>query len=185
MILSDVNILQNLKNGQIEIEPFDPKCLGPNSYDLHLGETLLVYTEDILDCKRDNPFRRFNIPEEGFTLIPGELYLGSTIERTRMRQHAPTIEGKSSIGRLGISIHITAGFGDIGFNGHWTLEITAQKPVTIYSKMPIAQISFVLPLTAPSQSYALRENSKYHKQPAQPMPSRMFENFVQDESLKQ
>jgi dCTP deaminase len=179
MVLTDADIRQAMKAGQIEISPFDKSRLGSNSYDVTLGSTLLVYTEEELDAKKDNPYTRFEIPEdEGFVLQPGELYLGVTQESTKCKVHVPFIEGKSSIGRLGISIHITAGFGDIGFSGYWTLELTAQKPVRVYTGMPIGQVWFMLSQGTCAQPYSLKEDAKYKNQPNMPMPSMMWKNFV-------
>lgn len=183
MILTDTDIQQQVRLRNIEITDFDPKKLGSNSYDLSLGKDLLVYVNETLDAKQDNPYSRFEIPEEGFVLMPGQLYLGVTKERTCTRLHTPMIEGKSSIGRLGISIHITAGFGDIGFNGHWTLEITAVKPVRIYADMPIAQIWFLLPLGNCTNPYSEKKSAKYKDQPAVPMPSAMWRNFIPEKEL--
>jgi len=180
MILTDTNIKRAIKFGDIEIKPYNPKQLGTNSYDLLISKHLAVYTDTELDAKKDNPIMRMEIPEEGALLFPGELYLGSTIEYTRSKSYMPYISGKSSAGRLGISIHVTAGEGDIGFKGHWTLEITVVKAVRVYAGMPIAQILFMLPLDAPEVPYSLKPNAKYHGQSHLPMPSQMFKNFQKE-----
>jgi dCTP deaminase len=177
MILTDTDILSAMKAGHIRIEPFDKSRLGSNSFDLTLGEHLLVYNEEELDCAKQHHTKRFSIPEEGFVMQPGELYLGVTQEKTTTRHHVPLIEGKSSVGRLGITTHVTAGFGDIGFEGYWTLEITVVKPIRVYAGMPIAQIYFVLPLGTCSTPYGLKKDAKYSKQPGVPMPSMMYKNF--------
>lgn len=177
MILTDVDIRRAVRDHLIEISGFDKKNLGSNSYDLTLGNHLLVYTEPVLDMKLDNPHRIFEIPEDGFVLQPGELYLGTTAETTRTKCYVPCIEGKSSIDRLGISIHLTAGFGDVGFDGHWTLEITAQKPVRIYAGVPICQIYYTQTLGNCEVPYSLKPSAKYSKQPNMPVPSKMFKNF--------
>jgi dCTP deaminase len=132
MILTDQEILKNIDSKEIIIEPFDKKCLGSNSYDVHLGKYLGTYNDEILDSKKNNEITYFKIPKEGFILQPNELYLGITQEYTETLKHVPFLEGKSSTGRLGISIHATAGKGDIGFKGFWTLEISCIKPVKIY-----------------------------------------------------
>lgn len=185
MLLTDNDILKYMKDGYIDIKPFDRKQLGSNSYDLTLSEHLLIYAcpgpgEFILDCKKDNPVQRFTIPEEGFVLQPGELYLGSTIEHTISKGVMPYISGKSSIGRLGIAVHITAGTGDVGFRGHWTLEITVVKPVRIYAGMPIAQILYNVVLGKCDVPYALKPGQKYSEQNALPQPSQMFKNFQKE-----
>ena len=179
MILTDNDIVKQIKSGFIEISDFKQENLGSNSYDLTLGSSLLVYTGEELDCKEENPFVRFEIPvDEGYMLLPGQLYLGVTGERTRTKHHMPFIEGKSSIGRLGISIHATAGVGDIGFNGYWTLELSVIKPVRVYAGMPIAQILFLLPLGTCINPYSLKKNAKYKDQEAIPIPSAMWKNFL-------
>lgn len=117
MILTDGQILKEIEKKSIVIEPFDRANLGVNSYDVHLGKRLAVYKEQELDAKKNNAIEVFDIPEEGFVLQPGELYLGVTQEYTETHNHVPFLEGKSSTGRLGISIHATAGKGDVGFKG--------------------------------------------------------------------
>lgn len=169
-----------MKDGYIGITPFNRNQLGSNSYDLTLSEHLLVYTEDELDCKKDNPIHRFTIPEEGYLLIPGILYLGSTIEHTISKGVMPYISGKSSVGRLGIAVHVTAGTGDVGFRGHWTLEIVVVKPVRIYAGMPIAQILYNVVLGKCDVPYALKPGQKYSEQSAMPQPSQMFKNFKKE-----
>ncbi len=126
----------------IIIDPFDTKCVGPNSVDIHLDNKLYIYTEDVLDAKKDNPVQEIIIPDEGFVLQPGQLYLGRTVEYTETMKLFPKIDGRSSIGRLGILIHLTAGFGDTGYCGTWTLEIVAIKPIRIYPGMRIGQMYF-------------------------------------------
>lgn len=126
--------------GNIVIEPFDEACVGPNSYDVHLSGELFCYTEATLDSRRENRGTTFKIPAEGMILWPGELYLGRTVEYTESPNHIPMYEGRSSLGRLGVSSHVTAGFGDIGFKGTWTLEITVAKAVRVYAGMRIGQL---------------------------------------------
>lgn len=124
MILTDKQILEAIDNGEIIITPFDRKSLGTNSYDVRLGPNLAVYTDDVLDAKLHNKVRHFQIGPEGYVLQPGELYLGVTMEYTETHNSVPFLEGKSSVGRLGIDIHATAGKGDVGFCNTWTLEIS-------------------------------------------------------------
>ena len=121
MILTDHQILESMQSGTIVIQPFDPLCLGSNSYDVHLGKTLGVYDSDVLDARKHNTIKMFDIPDEGFVLEPNMLYLGVTKEYTETHHHVPFLEGKSSVGRLGIDIHATAGKGDIGFWNYWTM----------------------------------------------------------------
>lgn len=141
MILSGHEIQRNL-GGNIVIKPFDEQRLGANSYDLTLHDELLVYDEIILDMKRDNRVQRVKMDSSGFELKPGMLYLGRTVEWTETRAFVPMIEGRSSIGRLGIFVHVTAGFGDVGFKGFWTLEMFAVHPVRVYPGVKICQIFY-------------------------------------------
>ena len=125
MILSDTRILEEIEKGTIKIVPYNREDLGSNSYDVHLGSTLAKYDNTILDAKQHNTITHFEIPDEGFLLLPQEFYLGVTLEYTETHAHVPFLEGKSSTGRLGIDIHATAGKGDVGFCGNWrTFENT-------------------------------------------------------------
>ena len=141
MILSGKEIHRNL-NKKIFIEPFNIKQLNPNSYNLRLHNELLVYEEPVLDMKKPNKTRLITIPESGMVLEPGRLYLGRTIEYTRTEGFVPMLEGRSSVGRLGLVIHVTAGFGDVGFAGYWTLEMFCVNPVKIYPGVEICQIYY-------------------------------------------
>ena len=141
MVLSGHEIERQLGQN-IVIDPFDPSRLNPNSYNLTLHNELMVYEEVVLDMRRANRVRRIAIPDEGLVLQPNLLYLGRTVERTETRGLVPMIEGRSSIGRLGLFVHVTAGFGDVGFCGYWTLEMFAVQPVRIYPGVAICQIFY-------------------------------------------
>ncbi len=141
MILSGKEIKRRV-GSDISIEPFNENQVGPNSYNLRLHRELLVYTEPILDMKKRNNVASVIIPQDGLVLQPGQLYLGRTIEYTKTDALVPMLEGRSSIGRLGLFIHITAGFGDVGFSGYWTLEISCIHPVRIYPGTEICQIFY-------------------------------------------
>ena len=141
MVLSGHEIQRRL-GSDIIIEPFDPSRLNPNSYNLTLHNELMVYEEVVLDMRKANRVRRMSIPPEGLTLQPNQLYLGRTVERTETHNLVPMIEGRSSIGRLGLFVHVTAGFGDVGFCGYWTLEMFAIQPVRIYAGVGICQIFY-------------------------------------------
>jgi dCTP deaminase len=145
MILTGNEIHNEIIAGNIEINPFDPKRLNPNSYNLSLGSELAVYRDAVLDMKNKSELVTLPIPDEGFMIQPDRLYLASTVERTHTDKYVPILSGRSSVGRLGISIHVTAGFGDIGFNGKWTLEIFCIEPVIIYPNVQICQIYFEEP----------------------------------------
>jgi len=143
MILSGLEIAKKAMEGkEIIIRPFYPEKIGPNSYDLRLADKLVVYEDEVLDMKKEARTKEIIIPEEGFVLQPGNLYLGSTLEYTETHGYVPMLEGRSSLGRLGISIHVTAGFGDVGFKGHWTLEIHCLHPVRIYAGERICQVYY-------------------------------------------
>ena len=141
MILSGKEILKHMGK-EIIITPFDEKRINPNSYNLSLADELLVYEKEALDMKKPNPTKRIVIPEEGLLLEPNRLYLGRTNEFTKTDRYVPMLEGRSSTGRLGLFIHVTAGFGDIGFAGYWTLEIFCVQPVRIYPNVEICQIYY-------------------------------------------
>ncbi|MBX3425100.1 MAG: dCTP deaminase [Pirellulales bacterium] len=163
MILTGPAILQRL-GGDIQIDPFEPTRLNPNSYNLTLHDELIVYEEVVLDMAKANRVRRVRIPEEGLVLSPNQLYLGRTVERTETHNLVPQIEGRSSVGRLGLFVHVTAGFGDVGFCGYWTLEMFAVQPIRIYPGVPICQI-FYHELTGEIVEY----DSKYqHNRDIQP-----------------
>src|SRR5205814_1268420 len=130
MILSGKEIQRQLGTN-IFIEPFNEKQLNSNSYNLGLYHELLCYEDYILDMKKNHTVYSLRIPVEGLVLKPHTLYLGRTIEYTKTHTYVPMLEGRSSIGRLGLFIHITAGFGDIGFQGFWTLEIFCVQPIRI------------------------------------------------------
>ena len=176
MILSDTKILECIDSGDIVITPFDIKNMGGNSYDVHLSKHLAQYTDDVLDAKKHNEIRHFEIPEEGYVLEPGQLYLGSTMEYTETHKHVPFLEGKSSTGRLGIDIHATAGKGDVGFCGFWTLEISGSKPVRVYAGMPIGQVIYYVVEGEVERLYHKKANAKYSQQEALPKESMMWKN---------
>ena len=141
MILSGKEIEKKIGT-DIIIEPFDKKCVNPNSYNLTLHNELLVYENNVLDMKKPNPTRRMIIPDDGLQLVPQTLYLGRTVEYTKTEKYVPMLEGRSSTGRLGLFIHVTAGFGDIGFAGYWTLEMFCVQPIIIYPYTEICQIYY-------------------------------------------
>lgn len=177
MILTDEQILREIELKSIVIEPFDRHCLGTNSYDVHLGETLAVYEDTVLDAKKHNVIRSFTIPKEGYVLKPDCFYLGVTEEYTETHRHVPFLEGKSSVGRLGIDIHATAGKGDVGFCNYWTLEISVKQPVRVYAKMPIGQLIYFAVSGAVMTPYDKKLSAKYNRKSPAPMESMMWKNF--------
>ena len=142
MILSGLEIKKEVEAGRIKIDPFTEKQLNPNSYNLRLHNGLLVYTDPVLDMKKPLHTEPVLIPEDGLVLQPGRLYLGRTFERTATDSFVPMLEGRSSVGRMGLYIHVTAGFGDVGFSGFWTLEIQCVQPVRVYPMIEICQIYY-------------------------------------------
>lgn len=176
MILSDTEILAAIEAGTIVIEPFDRESLGSNSYDVHLGPYLAVYEDEILDARCHNKVRHFEIPPEGYVLLPQRTYLGATLEYTETHRHVPFLEGKSSVGRLGIDIHATAGKGDVGFCNHWTLEISVAQPVRVYAGMPIAQLIYFEVKGDIAMPYNRKPSAKYNERSPRPMESMMWKN---------
>lgn len=177
MILSDAEILRNIESGAIVITPFRREALGSNSYDVRLGKTLARYRDEVLDAKQHNLIQTFDIPDEGFVLQPHEFYLGVTEEYTETHKHVPFLEGKSSVGRLGIDIHATAGKGDVGFCNTWTLEISVKQPVRVYAGMPIGQLIYFEVAGEILTPYNTKKNAKYNGQTSLPVESMMWKNF--------
>ena len=177
MILTDKEILSQIESGSIKISPYRRDCLGSNSYDVHLGAALARYQPQVLDAKAHNMIEHFTIPPEGFVLHSDTLYLGVTEEYTETHAHVPFLEGKSSVGRLGIDIHATAGKGDVGFCNHWTLEISVKQPVRVYAGMPIGQLIYFVVQGECLVPYNTKASAKYNQLSTQPMESMMFKNY--------
>lgn len=142
MLLSGIEIEKQMAAGNIVIAPFHKEQLNPNSYNLTLADELYVYTERCLDVKKENPVEVIAIPDDGFVLEPFKLYLAKTREYTETHGFVPMVQGRSSLGRLGLFIHITSGFGDIGFCGNWTLQLLCTQPIKIYHGMKFCQIYY-------------------------------------------
>jgi dCTP deaminase len=187
MVLSDRTIRRLLDEGRIGIDPYEEELLQPSSVDVRIDRYFRVFHNaryPFIDVKQpmDDLTELVEIDSEPFILHPGEFVLGSTLERIRLPDDlVARLEGKSSLGRLGLLIHSTAGFIDPGWDGHVTLELSnvANLPITIYHEMPIGQLSFVQlsePAEAPYGSAALA--SKYQGQ-AGPTPSRYWRNFAE------
>lgn len=172
MILSGKEILKNVESKDIIIEPFDKSRINPNSYNLTLSNELLVYENDLLDMKIPNKTKMIEIPEEGLILEPNKLYLGRTNEFTKTEKFVPMLEGRSSTGRLGLFIHVTAGFGDIGFAGYWTLEVFCVQPIKVYPNTQICQIYY----HDIHGDYDLYKSGKYQNNTGI-QPSLMYKDF--------
>jgi dCTP deaminase len=201
MPLTASAIKHMLELGRIVIDPFDDAQLNPNSYNVRLGNELGVYihadtpgmdvlvrecfAQDLplpatrLDCRKDNPLIYLTMPETGVLLHPGKLYLGATVERTETPYHIPVIDGRSSLARLGVKVHVTGGFGDIGFKGHWTLEIEVTEPVRIYPFMQFAQIGFHEPTGSIDMTY----DGKYQGN-TRPTSSRIHKEIPDDSGIR-
>jgi dCTP deaminase len=189
MILSDRTIREQLAAGRIGIEPLDESCIQPSSVDLRLDRLFRVFlnhTMSVIDVRKDlsELTQEVQIADgDAFILHPGEFVLGSTSERVSVPDDiVARIEGKSSLGRLGLLIHSTAGFIDAGFSGHITLELSnvANLPITLYPGMKIGQVSFLQMTTPADVPYgSAKVGSKYQGQRG-PTPSRYWENFEPD-----
>ena len=173
MILSGLEIASRMGK-DIEIDPYEPAQLNPNSYNLRLHNELLVYDAAVLDMKHENKASKLTIPATGLQLNPGRLYLGRTLEKTRTDTLVPMLEGRSSIGRLGMFVHITAGFGDVGFNGYWTLEIFVVQPLIIYPGVEVCLIYF----HHIDGDYATYQSGKYQNNNGI-QPSKLYQDFKQ------
>lgn len=174
MILSGSEIVKRHDKGEIYITDFDRTKVNPNSYNLKLHNMLLVYKDNVLDMKKDNEVEVLMIPEEGLLLEPGKLYLGRTEERTVTNTLVPMLEGRSSIGRLGLYIHVTAGFGDVSFDGYWTLELQCVQPLRIYPGVEIGQIYYH---TICGEYESNKYNGKYQKN-CMVQSSKLYEDFT-------
>jgi len=192
MVLTGTEILRQMELGNIHIAPFQSAHLGPNSYDVTLNPSLLVYElspGEHLDMKQENKTRSLEIPEAGLVLQPGILYLGCSNETATSLRYVPMFEGRSSIGRLGINTHITAGFGDVGWGylpnaegqlicqyPTWTLEIEVVHAIRVYPNVRIGQVYFMTP-----DGVLTYYKGKYSQQ-KQPQASQLFKDFPSTQS---
>ncbi|MFE3409584.1 dCTP deaminase [Streptomyces mirabilis] len=142
MILTGPEITAAAHDGRLTINPFEPDQVNPNSYNVRLGPTLLTYTAPVIDAHHPNPTTAVEIGPGGYVLQPGELYLGHTLEQVGSDTFVPLLFGRSSVGRLGLFVEITAPIGDIGFHGQWTLMLSPIRPLRVYAGMKIGQIMF-------------------------------------------
>jgi len=150
VILNGKEIEEYRKQGKITIEPWNPDQLGPNSYDLTIGDKIkqvkpndkTAWNQAFINPHKPQEYRGGHIPKEGVVLEKGKLYLVSTVEKAGSSLFVPMVEGRSSIGRMGLFIHVTAGFGDIGFSSNWTLELVATEDILIYPGMRLGQVFF-------------------------------------------
>lgn len=192
MILSDKTIREELSSGRIVIDPMYENCIQPSSVDLHLDRYFRVFVNhhtQVIDVKQrqdDLTQEVENKPDEPFILHPGEFVLGSTEERVAIPNDlVGRLEGKSSLGRLGLLIHSTAGFIDAGWDGHLTLELSnvATLPITLYPGMKVGQISFLRMTTEAEVPYGSNRLGSKYKGQRGPTASRYFENFEDNGEL--
>ncbi|MFI1184374.1 dCTP deaminase [Streptomyces sp. NPDC020799] len=172
MILTGPEIVTAFCDGRLRIDPFDADQVNPNSYNVRLGSTLATYTEPVIDAHRPNPTTTLTIGDDGYVLKPGELYLGHTFEQVGSDVLVPLLFGRSSVGRLGLFVEITAPIGDIGFHGQWTLMLTPVRPLKVYPGMKIGQIMFFV-ATGPVDLYA----GKYQGARG-PQSSRIWQDLI-------
>ena len=186
MILSDVTIREEIKAGRIQIDPFDESCIQPSSVDLHVDAQFRVFANSrypYIDVRREMPdlTELVEVTEgDPFILHPGEFVLGSTLERVGIPDDlVARLEGKSSLGRLGLLIHSTAGYVDPGWDGYLTLELSnvANLPITIYPDMKIGQISFFRLSTPAERPYGSSQTKSKYQGQRGPTASRFFEEF--------
>jgi dCTP deaminase len=199
-ILSGLEILKNIESGDIEVDPFEPGHLNPVSLDLRLGKKIAVYEAAVqaelrpkgnledgrhfiprpgggISMARENAVLHFDIGDGGWVLKPGILYLMHTHERVCAKKHVPILDGKSSIGRLGIQVHFTAGFGDPGFDGQYTLEVSAMHPVHVFAGSRFCQIRFH-EITGEVRSYRDHQSNYSTVEHSRgPVPSRSWKMF--------
>lgn len=191
MKLSDSAIIRARVNGEIVIEPFNIDQLHGNSYDVLLSPYLATYRLNAgkaglggvvipaLDCRSKPEVDEHVIdPDHGFLMMPGILYLGSTVEYTETNVYLPYIDGRSSAARLGISVHETAGRGDVGFEGHWTLEMTVVHPTWVYANVTIAQITYDTVDGEVLVPYNKRPGANYNNRDPKPKPSAFYKSFI-------
>src|SRR5580700_11841884 len=185
MVLSDRSIREAIESGRIVIDPLGVDCIQPSSVDLHVDQYFRLFrnhTSRVIDVRenQEDLTELVDTGEDPLILHPGEFVLGSTKERVTLPADlVARLEGKSSLGRLGLLIHSTAGFVDAGWDGHLTLELSnvANLPITLYPGMKIGQISFLQMTTPADHPYGSGQvGSKYQGQRG-PTPSRYFENF--------
>jgi dCTP deaminase len=191
VVLSDRSIRAEIESGRLVFDPFDPAMVQPSSVDVRVDRSFRVFHNarypyiDVRQPMEDLTELVTVEPDEPFILHPGEFVLGQTLERVSLPDDlVARLEGKSSLGRLGLLIHSTAGFVDAGFEGNLTLELSnvANLPITIYHSMPIGQISFMRMDAAVERPYGSRENRSKYQGQTEPTPSRFYENFEQQRS---
>jgi dCTP deaminase len=172
VILTGSEIANAVNGGEIVIEPFVESHLGPNSYDFRLGSSCLIYGSNELDSALRNPTVAVEFPSEGLVLDPKRIYLFDTLERMGSRRYVPIIRGRSSVGRLGVFINVTADLIDIGSINKWTLQLHSVQPVRVYPGMRIGQVTFWRP------EGDIIEYAGRYRNLASPVPSLSYLDFT-------
>lgn len=160
MILSGLKIKEEVENNKIYIEPFDEKLINPNSYNYRLGTEILEINDVVIDPRKKTTFKKIKLDEDGYVLKPNKLYLGSTLECIGSSDYVTQLIGRSSIGRLGMFLQVTAPLGHVGCKLNWTLEFKVVQPLKIYPGMKIGQVTFWVIEGEKNKTY---ENGKYNK----------------------
>lgn len=172
MILTGSEIRKQVKQRRIHIFPFTEELINPNSYNYRLGSTLLEVTDNIIDPKKKVRYKEIKLGEDGYILMPNKLYLGSTVEEIGSDYYVTSLIGRSSIGRLGLFLQITADLGHLGAKHCWTLELKVVQPLKVYPFMKIGQVSF----WKPEGSNQIKYEGKYNKY-SEPHYSQIFEEL--------
>ncbi|MEK7550449.1 MAG: deoxycytidine deaminase [Patescibacteria group bacterium] len=171
MILTGSEIKKMVKKNKIILDPFSDKLINPNSYNYRLGDTFLVYQNMVIDTKVLQKTKKIKIPKNGFTLQPGIIYLGSTLEKIGSDEFVPSLIGRSSLGRLGLFLQITADLGHLGTRHNWTLELTCVQPLVVYPGMRIGQVSFWKPDGPNISRDRYRDKKKSYSKYFDPQPN--------------
>lgn len=171
-MLTGHKIKREIEKGNIAISPYKPERIGPNSYDLAIGSKLKLITSKLVGPDLPTAYDNIDI-DEPYILQPGKLYLGSTQEITKTDKYVPCIDGRSSIARLGMVVHLSAGYGDVGFANHWTLEIMVAIPFEVRTGMILAQVYFFKRDGKVKSLYRMRPNSHYADISSEPQVSKL------------
>ena len=142
MILTGLKIKEEVKKGNIFIEPFNESLLNPNSYNYRLADELLEISDDVIDPKKPCNYKVIKLDEKGYVLKPNTLYLGSTVEKIGSKEYVTQLIGRSSVGRLGLFLQVSAPLGHVGCHHCWTLELKVVEPLRVYPNMKIGQVTF-------------------------------------------
>lgn len=172
MILTGNEIKKQVKAKRIVIKPFSEDSVNPNSYNYHLGSVIFKLTDKVIDPKHKPEYETINLTDKGYILEPNTLYLASTVEQIGSDHYVTSLIGRSSVGRLGLFLQVTADLGNLGAKHHWTLELKVVQPLRVYPGMKIGQVSFWIANGDTKMQY----EGKYHNH-TKPHRSKMYEEF--------